>query len=70
MALVTTFATTPLTMVLFPPSYQKKLAAWKLREIDWNGTSLSQDTQSLIQMPLQLIYTMPATFVTYWYIFD
>lgn len=39
MALVTTFATTPLTLVLFPPWYQKKLAAWKRGEIDWNEKS-------------------------------
>ncbi|KAG8530893.1 uncharacterized protein KY384_004250 [Bacidia gigantensis] len=37
MALVTTFATTPLTTFLFPPSYQRKLAAWKRGEIDWDG---------------------------------
>ncbi|KAF2140997.1 uncharacterized protein K452DRAFT_229660 [Aplosporella prunicola CBS 121167] len=36
MALVTTFATTPLTIALYPPSYQKKLEAWKRGEIDWD----------------------------------
>ncbi|KAF2721847.1 hypothetical protein K431DRAFT_64651 [Polychaeton citri CBS 116435] len=36
MALVTTFATTPLTRALYPEWYQKKLAAWKRGEIDWN----------------------------------
>ena len=40
MALVTTFATTPLTLALFPPWYQKKLAAWKRGEIDWDGNRL------------------------------
>ena len=40
MALVTTFATTPLTLALFPPWYQRKLAAWKRGEIDWDGTPL------------------------------
>ncbi|KOS20022.1 K(+)/H(+) antiporter 1 [Escovopsis weberi] len=29
MALITTFVTTPLTTVLYPPWYQKKIAAWK-----------------------------------------
>jgi hypothetical protein len=36
MALVTTFATTPLTSLLYPPWYQRKLEAWKRGEIDWN----------------------------------
>jgi len=36
MALVTTFATTPLTSWLYPPWYQKKLEAWKRGEIDWD----------------------------------
>lgn len=43
MALVTTFATTPLTIALFPPGYQKKLAAWKRGEIDWDGNRLSRE---------------------------
>ncbi|KAL8926901.1 MAG: hypothetical protein Q9208_002710 [Pyrenodesmia sp. 3 TL-2023] len=46
MALVTTFATTPLTSALYPPWYRKKLAAWKRGEIDWDGNSLRPDTQS------------------------
>ena len=40
MALVTTFATTPLTSALFPPWYQKKLAAWKRGDIDWDENQL------------------------------
>lgn len=36
MALVTTFATTPLTSLLYPPWYQRKLEAWKRGEIDWD----------------------------------
>jgi hypothetical protein len=40
MALVTTVATTPLTTVLYPPWYQKKLDAWKRGEIDWDGNHL------------------------------
>ncbi|KAK6425750.1 hypothetical protein LTR95_016205 [Oleoguttula sp. CCFEE 5521] len=35
MALITTFATTPLTAALYPPWYQRKLEAWKRGEIDW-----------------------------------
>lgn len=46
MALVTTFATTPLTTALYPPWYRKKLAAWKRGEIDWDGNSLRQDAHS------------------------
>ena len=41
MALVTTFATTPLTLALFPSWYQKKLAAWKRGEIEWDGGRLA-----------------------------
>lgn len=37
MALVTTFATTPLTRALYPPWYQRKLEAWKRGEIDWDS---------------------------------
>lgn len=37
MALVTTFATTPLTRALYPPTYQRKLEAWKRGEIDWDS---------------------------------
>lgn len=46
MALVTTFATTPLTSALYPPWYQKKLAAWKRGEIDWDGNHLLPDSTS------------------------
>lgn len=37
MALVTTFATTPLVQWLYPPWYQRKLEAWKRGEIDWES---------------------------------
>ncbi|KAI4267318.1 MAG: hypothetical protein LQ337_008410 [Flavoplaca oasis] len=47
MALATTFATTPLTTAFYPPWYQKKLAAWKRGEIDWDGNTLGQDTRSI-----------------------
>jgi len=40
MALVTTFATTPLVTLLYPPEYQKKIEAWKRGEIDWDGNNL------------------------------
>lgn len=50
MALVTTFATTPLTSWLYPPWYQKKIEAWKRGELDWdtgNPTgAVSADTAS------------------------
>lgn len=36
MALVTTFATTPLVSALYPPAYQRKLERWRNGEIDWN----------------------------------
>jgi len=45
MALLTTFATTPLASFLYPPWYQKKLEAWKRGEIDWDtGAPLSGHT--------------------------
>lgn len=43
MALVTTFATTPLVSYLFPPWYQKKLEAWKRGEIEWDGSGRPHD---------------------------
>ena len=44
MALITTFATTPLVSYLYPPSYQKKLEAWKRGEIDWDGNPLRPES--------------------------
>lgn len=48
MALVTTFATTPLTVWLYPPSYQRKLELWKQGKIDWDGNPIrhEDDTDS------------------------
>jgi hypothetical protein len=46
MALVTTVATTPLTTVLYPPWYRKKLEAWKRGEIDWDGNRLFPEYDS------------------------
>ena len=46
MALVTTFATTPLTSALYPRWYQIKLEAWKRGEIDWDGNRLIADESS------------------------
>lgn len=39
MALVTTFATTPLTTLLYPKWYQIKVGRWRRGEIDWNSNS-------------------------------
>ncbi|PVH86076.1 hypothetical protein DL98DRAFT_545837 [Cadophora sp. DSE1049] len=46
MALVTTVATTPLVLALYPPWYQKKLEAWKRGEIDWEGNRLIPEGNS------------------------
>jgi len=46
MALVTTFATTPLTSMLYPPWYQKKLASWKSGETDWDGNPINSEGAS------------------------
>ncbi|KAI9725048.1 MAG: hypothetical protein M1812_000324 [Candelaria pacifica] len=44
MALLTTFATTPLTAALYPLWYQRKLESWKRGEIDWDGNRLTLDS--------------------------
>ncbi|KAL6898914.1 Sodium/hydrogen exchanger family domain-containing protein [Trichoderma evansii] len=45
MALLTTFFTTPVVSYLYPPWYQKKIAAWKRGEIDWEtGSPITQIT--------------------------
>ncbi|KJZ77001.1 hypothetical protein HIM_03322 [Hirsutella minnesotensis 3608] len=45
MALLTTFATTPIVTVLYPPWYQKKIEAWRRGEIDWDtGAPISSDS--------------------------
>lgn len=45
MALLTTFFTTPAVSYLYPPWYQKKIAAWKRGEIDWEtGSPITQVT--------------------------
>ncbi|ETS78196.1 hypothetical protein PFICI_10258 [Pestalotiopsis fici W106-1] len=44
MALVTTFATTPIVKGLYPPWYQKKIEAWKRGEIDWDGKPIGSET--------------------------
>jgi hypothetical protein len=46
MALITTFATTPLTSFLYPPSYQRKIQAWKRGEIDWETGAPIRKTDS------------------------
>lgn len=46
MALVTTFATTPLTAWLYPPWYQRKLELWKQGKIDWDGNVIHREDDS------------------------
>lgn len=45
MALVTTFATTPLTTLLYPKWYQIKVERWRRGEVDWNGNSAQDDNR-------------------------
>ncbi|KAF3026329.1 K(+)/H(+) antiporter [Neopestalotiopsis sp. 37M] len=52
MALVTTFATTPIVKGLYPPWYQKKIEAWKRGEIDWDGKPIGSETPD--ETPLKL----------------
>ncbi|OAP56295.1 hypothetical protein AYL99_09474 [Fonsecaea erecta] len=44
MALITTFATTPLTTWLYPPWYQRKLELWKQGRIDWDGNPVRRES--------------------------
>lgn len=56
MAIVTTFITSPLTMALYPPWYQKKLEAWKRGLIDWDtGKPLTSgdDASSIVAAKLE-----------------
>lgn len=52
MALVTTFATTPLVVWLYPTWYQEKLELWRKSKINWDGTLVSpSDQQNSSQEP-------------------
>ncbi|OKL58203.1 hypothetical protein UA08_06452 [Talaromyces atroroseus] len=46
MALVTTFLTTPLTLLLYPKWYQDKVSRWRRGEIDWDGNVIDQAPSS------------------------
>lgn len=46
MALVTTFATTPLTSLLYPRWYQDKVDRWRRGEIDWDGNPIQSDVRA------------------------
>ncbi|KAL3488111.1 Sodium/hydrogen exchanger family-domain-containing protein [Aspergillus germanicus] len=46
MALVTTFATTPLTTLLYPKWYQDKVDQWRRGEIDWDGNPVQNSERS------------------------
>jgi hypothetical protein len=54
MALITTFATTPLASALYPPWYQKKLEAWKRGEIDWETGKSIKDGNSSFNDELEM----------------
>jgi hypothetical protein len=55
MALVTTVATTPLTVALYPPWYQKKLEAWKRGEVDWDGNRIDSEGRQVPERALEKI---------------
>ncbi|KAL4796442.1 Sodium/hydrogen exchanger family-domain-containing protein [Aspergillus venezuelensis] len=46
MALVTTFATTPLTTYIYPKWYQEKAERWRRGEIDWDGNPIQPDDRN------------------------
>jgi len=46
MALITTFATTPLTSYLYPRWYQVKVERWRRGEIDWDENPLQPEGDS------------------------
>jgi hypothetical protein len=59
MALVTTVATTPLTLALYPESYRKKVDAWKRGKTDWDGNQLSPNNDE--NTPESPIEKLPGT---------
>ncbi|EEQ87044.1 K+ homeostasis protein Kha1 [Blastomyces dermatitidis ER-3] len=44
MALATTFATTPLTLYLYPESYRDRMERWRRGEVDWDGNEISSES--------------------------
>ncbi|PHH74956.1 hypothetical protein CDD80_2737 [Ophiocordyceps camponoti-rufipedis] len=46
MALLTTFLTTPIVSMLYPPWYQVKIEAWRRGEIDWDTGALLSPSDS------------------------
>ncbi|PGH10130.1 hypothetical protein AJ80_07581 [Polytolypa hystricis UAMH7299] len=47
MALATTFATTPLTLWLYPEWYRTKMERWRRGEIDWEGNVLNPESDHM-----------------------
>ncbi|KAL0262493.1 hypothetical protein SLS55_001461 [Diplodia seriata] len=61
MALVTTFATTPLTSWLYPPHYQRKIEAWKRGEIDWDtGAVIKHQEESTDEVAFEKLESAKA----------
>lgn len=58
MALITTFATTPLTAALYPLWYQRKLEAWKRGEIEWKSGKPLDDSEGDNDATLAKIQSM------------
>ena len=54
MALVTTFATTPLVSWLYPPWYQQKLESWRRGDIDWDGNRLNDEKIDIEATPSEV----------------
>lgn len=50
-ALVTTFATTPLVLWIYPTTYQRKVEAWRRGEVNWDGTRVVGDAVKDIHKP-------------------
>ncbi|PGH08579.1 peroxin-3 [Blastomyces parvus] len=44
MALATTFATTPLTLYLYPEYYRDRMERWRRGEIDWDGNEILSES--------------------------
>jgi hypothetical protein len=55
MALVTTFATTPLAHALYPPWYQRKLEAWKRGEIEWDSDEAVNEPAPVAVEKLEMV---------------
>ena len=51
MTLVTTFLTSPLTLLVYPASYRQKVQKWRNKEINWDGTPIASGEFTTVRQP-------------------